>query len=77
MTESYSERVAREVRAEMARQRKTSVDLAPVIGRSQQTASNRMRGLYPFNVDEIEAVAEWLAVPMETFTAANAVASAA
>ncbi|WP_280442255.1 helix-turn-helix domain-containing protein [Nocardia brasiliensis] len=51
-----------EIRAEMARQRKTTTALAAVIGRSQSTASNRLSGTQPFTFDELIQVCEWLGV---------------
>lgn len=65
---SYSKFIAREIRAEMARQRKTAAELACVIGRSEGTASNRLSGTYPFNVDEFMQVRKWLGVPTTDLT---------
>lgn len=55
-------RVADEVRAEMARQRKTAGDLANVIGVTQHTAGRRLNGTIPFDVYELSQVAMWLGV---------------
>lgn len=54
--------VAAEVRAEMGRQRKTGVELATVLGISQQSASRRLRGETGLDLDEVAVVAEWLGV---------------
>lgn len=50
--------VADEVRAEMARQRKTAADLASAIGTTQHTVGRRLNGSTPFNVAEVASIAE-------------------
>ena len=55
--------VAGELRAEMARQRKTGVDLAHVLNCSQQSASRRMTGATPLTLDDIAAISDWLGIP--------------
>lgn len=57
---SYASLVATEIRAEMARQRKTQVGLAKLLGVSDGTANNRFSGAYPYDLDELKAVACWL-----------------
>lgn len=64
---SYSQSVAAEVRAEMARQQKAGVDLAKHLGMKQSTLSRRLTGEIAFNLDQIAAVAEWLEVEIERF----------
>lgn len=54
--------VAAEVRAEMARQRKTGMDLAELLGCSQSSAARRMSGETPLSLNEVYAVARWLGV---------------
>lgn len=63
--------VAGEIRAEMARQRKTGVDLAHALHCSQQSASRRLTGQTPLTLDELAAIAEWLSVPVSVFTASR------
>lgn len=58
--------IAAEVRAEMARQRKTGVELAALLDVSQQAASRRLAGAVPFSMDEIVVVAQWLGVEVVT-----------
>jgi transcriptional regulator with XRE-family HTH domain len=58
---------AAEVRAEMARQRKTGVGLAEALGLSQQTVSRRLTGQITFSLDELDRVAVWLGVDVLTF----------
>lgn len=57
-----AEKVAREVRAELARQKRTAAQLAAVIGVTAHTAGRRLSGATPFNVVELGAIAEWLGV---------------
>jgi len=64
MASTYSQRVAAEVRAEMARQRRTQTDIGAAIGWSQQFLSRRLTGEQPFGIDEIEALAAELGVPL-------------
>jgi len=55
-------RAARQIRGLMAEQRKKGRELAHLLGISQQSASRRMNGETPFNVDELEKIARWLNV---------------
>lgn len=55
---------AAEVRAELARQRKTSQALAKALGISPQAMSRRTTGDLPFDLDELEAAAAFLDVPI-------------
>lgn len=67
MTESptsYANLVASEIRAEMGRQRKTTAGLAAVLGCSPGTATNRLADAYPFNLNELYAVCQWLDKPL-------------
>lgn len=54
--------MAAEVRAELARQRKTQGQLAGVLGMSPQAVSRRMCGAQAFDVNELQAVADFLGV---------------
>lgn len=60
--------IAAEVRAEMARQRKTHDDLAEVLGFTKQAIAKRMAAIQSFRAEELLAVAEWLQVPITQFT---------
>lgn len=66
---TYSERVAAEIRAHLARQGMGQADLAAVLGKSQQTASNRWRGVHPFSVDELDLIACHLGIAVESLVA--------
>lgn len=46
----------------MARQRKSAVELASVLGVSYGTVQRRLSGQYAFTLDELHAIAEWLDV---------------
>lgn len=70
-----AERIAAEVRAELARQRKTAGDLAAALGITPHTAGRRLTGEVPFNVLEIEQIAAWLEVPSKQLYASVQAAS--
>jgi len=57
-SDAVQQMVADEVRAEMARQRKTAAELALAIGVTQHTVGRRLNGSTPFNVFELARVAE-------------------
>lgn len=67
MTHGLSEHVAREVRAEMARQRVTHRQVADRLGLSQVQVSKRLRGQIEFRPSELDAVADFLGVPVTQF----------
>lgn len=69
MAYSTRERVAAEVRAEMARQRRTQTELAEHLDMSQQAVSRRMTGELAWDVDEITDIADWLGVPLAALMA--------
>lgn len=55
-------KVAAELRAEMARQNRTGIELAALLGCSQQSASRRTSGLTGLDLDEAALIADWLGV---------------
>jgi transcriptional regulator with XRE-family HTH domain len=61
-TSTYRDSVAAEMRAEMARQRKTVNDLASLLQVSQSAASRRYNGEVDISFDELAVVADWLRV---------------
>ena len=65
--QSFTERVATEVRAELGRQRRSASWLAREVGLSQSTVSRRLTGELPFDLDQIEAVAACLNMPLSNF----------
>lgn len=65
-------RVAEEVRALMARQRRKNIDLAAELLITPQSLSKRLSGEQPFSIDELVVVARFLDVSLQTFTSAAA-----
>ena len=63
--ESLSTRVAANVRAEMARQRKKQADLGEALGLTQGAVSKRMSGIVVLDVDELAKIAGFLGVPVD------------
>lgn len=67
---TLSERVAAEVRAELARQQLTMQHLVErVYGTSPATMRRKLTGLYPLDVDELERVAVALDLTSEELVA--------
>lgn len=61
--------VAAEVRAEMARQEMTGIELSRVTGLSNNYLARRLRGEFPFTLNDLEPVASALRVsPAELFS---------
>lgn len=69
--QGFAEAIASEVRAEMARQRKTQGDLADALGISRPTAAKRLNAVQPFDASELYVVATWLGVPPSQFWPAD------
>jgi len=63
-TQTTAADVAREVRAELGRQRISAAALGRKLGKSQSYWSRRINGAIPFNVDELRAIAQLLGVPL-------------
>jgi transcriptional regulator with XRE-family HTH domain len=75
MNQSAGERTAGAVRAELARRRISGRDLARGLDWSVGKTWRRLSGEYPFDIDELDAVARYLEVPLvEFFTAADCAA---
>ena len=77
MTQSLSQYVAGEVRAETARQRVSQRALAEVLGLSQGQVSARMGGDVEFRLSELERIAVLLKVPITHFLPVTETATAA
>lgn len=56
------ERIAAEVRAELARQQRTTTEVAESAGMVTSTLIRKMQARYPFDTDELERVAAVLGV---------------
>ncbi len=63
------QRLAAEIRAEMARQMITQSELARRLGVIDMWLSRRLRGQQPLNVDELERIAEQLGISELEFMA--------
>ncbi|QDF17489.1 helix-turn-helix DNA-binding domain protein [Gordonia phage PhrostedPhlake] len=64
---SLAQRVAGNVRAEMARIGYSQSALARKMNRTQQYVSRRVSGYVPFDVAELDEIAQILGVPIESF----------
>jgi len=62
--EHRRERVAAEIRAELARQNKSKTDLAAHIGLSTWTLRRRLEGVRPFYLEELQSIAQFLGLPL-------------
>lgn len=67
--------VAGEVRAEMARQQISQQRVADVLKVSRQAFNRRITGDIPFDVAELEKIAEFLGVPVTNFMPSRVVAA--
>jgi transcriptional regulator with XRE-family HTH domain len=74
MEQTTTERTAAIVRAEVARHKLSNRDLSELLGRSRTTVWRRLNGEYPFDVEELAAIADRLGIPLGTFFAADAAA---
>lgn len=70
-------RVAANIRAEMAVQRKTAVELAAVLSIGHRAALRRLNGAFDFSLAEIEKVASWLGVSISELITARSVEAVA
>lgn len=60
--------VTDELRAEMARQRRTAADLANALGITAHTAGRKLNGESTFSLIELARAAGWLGVTVSTLT---------
>lgn len=65
---STDQRVAANVRAELARAGENQSSLAPKVGMSQQALSRRLSAQVPFTVSELSLIAAQLGVPIGALT---------
>lgn len=63
------EEIAANVRAAMAYGRVEHGAIAQLLGKSRPAVSDRLRGLTHFRVDELQAIAVFLDVPLEQLLA--------
>lgn len=64
---SERERIAAEIRAELAERRMTQREVAALIGMSQPVLQLRLVGKRPFRAEELAKLAEVLDVPVARF----------
>lgn len=62
------QRIAAEVRAELARQNRLKSELAAALGISTDTLRRRLDGVRPFYFHELEAVASFLGMRLSDLT---------
>lgn len=62
--QALREAVAEEVRALMARRRTSQMALAHALDMGQSSLSRRLNADHPFDLDELEVVAEYFDVPI-------------
>lgn len=63
-TKNIAEQIISEIRAEMARQKKSGTELGAVLGMSQRAASYRLNGQRAMGWDETFATANWLGLTL-------------
>mgnify|MGYP002737470240 CR=1 FL=1 len=63
-TQTPSQRVAGNVRAELARRGISQAELAVKLNRSQPFVSRRILGKVPFNIEDLSDIARILDIPM-------------
>lgn len=66
-----AEQVGTEVRVLLLRQRRSQADLARALELSPAAIGRRLTGEVPFDVNELEAIADMLGVPLATFLPAD------
>lgn len=74
MKSTAAQRVAENVRAELARRGKTRGDLRPVLGLSYTAVQRRISGEIPLDVEEVEKIARYLDVPISALMEGPALA---
>lgn len=67
MTDSLVQLVAATIRSQMAFQQKQQTDLGEYLGVKQPTISRKLAGKTQFRIDELQKIAEFLDVPVDTF----------
>ena len=64
---NYTKTVAANIRASMARDEYRIEDLARVINKHRDAASQKYKGTTRITVDELGAISEWLNTPVADF----------
>lgn len=63
----YTATVAKNIREALARTRYRVTDMAAVIGKTRNSASQKYKGTTQITVEEIGTISEWLGVPVAEF----------
>ncbi|NKG22247.1 hypothetical protein [Paeniglutamicibacter terrestris] len=63
-TKNIADQIISEIRAEMARQKKSGTELGQVLGMSQRAASYRLNGQRAMGWDETFTTANWLGLTL-------------
>jgi len=71
MEQTTTERTAAVVRAEVARRKIRTAELAALLDISRTTVWRRLNGQHPFGVAELAAIADHIGVPIGTFFTAE------
>lgn len=69
-TQDSAQRVADNIRAEVARRRISQTVLAEKVGIRQQALSRRLNGSTPFRIDELARIADALDIPLTELVSA-------
>lgn len=72
MAQHTTQRTAEAVRAEMARRQVKPGAIAELLGCSRQTLWRRLNGFVPFDVAQLEVIANRLDVPVSALVAEDA-----
>lgn len=67
--------IAAEVRAELARQKKTQREIGDILGLPQQSVQQRLNGKTPFRAEELAVLADALGVSVSSFFPQPAIAT--
>ena len=67
--------IAGEIRAELGRQNLTYSALAAAIGMSPSTLSRRLVGIKPFDIEELQSIAQFLGIKLSDLTERTDVAA--
>lgn len=72
MANTTSERIAANVRAELARRRLSGSALAEALAVPHRTMTRRLSGQIRWTAEDVESVANYLGVPMEALVSERA-----
>jgi transcriptional regulator with XRE-family HTH domain len=76
MPNDVRQTIAAEVRAEVARQKKTQRELGAVLEMDQASVWMRLNGKTPWRAEELVVLAQYFGVPVEQFLRTDAASAA-